>query len=324
MQTSISFIVIGKNESKHLINCFDSINRLKFLCTIFSFETIYVDSASVDNSIELALDHTAIDKVFRVDGCINAAIARNVGAENSTGTILCFLDADMELFEDEFSSLLEQVVENDVPFASGDLLDIEYDAHGSVESERRRYNIDSNRYEITTGGLFVINRDTWDSVNGMRNTFRRNQDLDLGLRLAKSGVKMLRIGKVIAAHHTVSYVSNDRFSKDLMSGNFLYPGVLIRKNFFNKYAHRHLYKSYCSSMFLLASLFQSLMYNSIYFIALYMTFWSIKKLYSEGNVRGIGRYMLRRLSIDASFFIGFLAFYPSSKYKSKFRVESFG
>ena len=49
-----------------------------------------------------------------------------------------------------------------------------------------------DRYQPTTGGLFIIEKGLWDKVGGMDTRFRTGEDLDLGLRLAKKGYLLLR------------------------------------------------------------------------------------------------------------------------------------
>ena len=95
---------------------------------------------------------------------------------------------------------------------------------------------------FTLGGLFFIKKTIWFSVKGMKNHFRRSQDLDLGLRLAKINI-FLKIKKdLIATHHTVSYFDKNRIWKDLFSGNDFYRALLFRENLFNIYMWKIFFK----------------------------------------------------------------------------------
>jgi len=316
MKKNISFIVIGKNEAKTLVKSIQSIfNVQKELLQDYESEIIYVDSGSEDDSADLASSSGYVDKVYVLDGEVNAAIARNVGADNSNGSILCFLDADMFLYRQCFFEILGKIETGGEDFVSSDLIDIEYDRFGNVQRQSKRYKVAVNRYETTTGGFFVIKKSAWDLVGGMKNAFRRNQDLDLGLRLAKNGIKLLRVSCTAVRHHTIAYTSPYRFFADARKGNFLYPGVLLRRNFFNKSAHRYLLKRYLSSMLLLASIFLTIFYLNFSVLSAYFISWSVIILARSLKPARLVNDLLMRFLVDLSFFLGFLLFFPKNNYK---------
>ena len=92
----ISFIVIGKNEGWKLKLCFDSIQNVVSQDGITDYEVIYVDSRSIDDSIQLAKTYPNT-RVFMITGECNAGVGRNVGAKEAKGDILFFVDGDMEI-----------------------------------------------------------------------------------------------------------------------------------------------------------------------------------------------------------------------------------
>ena len=51
--TKISFIVVGKNEGRHLFKCISSINETIKTNLIKESQVIYVDSDSYDDSIDI-------------------------------------------------------------------------------------------------------------------------------------------------------------------------------------------------------------------------------------------------------------------------------
>ena len=55
---------------------------------------IYVDSDSRDDSIDIVNSFKNVE-VYKISGKINAALARNIGAQKSRGNILVFIDGDM-------------------------------------------------------------------------------------------------------------------------------------------------------------------------------------------------------------------------------------
>ncbi len=90
----ISFVVIGYNEADNLRACLDSIRQADL--DGISHELLYVDGGSQDNSVDIARDCDA-DEILGGEKRRRAAENRNLGAHNSRGTFIQFLDGDMQL-----------------------------------------------------------------------------------------------------------------------------------------------------------------------------------------------------------------------------------
>jgi glycosyltransferase involved in cell wall biosynthesis len=210
----ISFIIIGRNEGWKLPLCLKSVfltikeNNLK------NYEVIYIDSNSTDNSIENAKILSEI-KIIQLTGEVNAAIARNVGAKESKGDVLFFIDGDMELFPEFLSFVYSEQDGLKCDFVSGNWVNINYDTNDKLLSEEIQFKIDRDIIEQTTGGLFLIKGNIWNSIGGMRIIFRKSQDIDLGLRLAKARVFLFRKKEIAAKHHTVADLDKNRMWVDL-------------------------------------------------------------------------------------------------------------
>jgi cellulose synthase/poly-beta-1,6-N-acetylglucosamine synthase-like glycosyltransferase len=87
----ISIVIIAFNEEKYIGHLLESIKKQ----TYKNFEVILVDDHSEDDTVKIAKTHThdfplqIVQKPVR--GCSRS---RNFGAENSTGELILFLDAD--------------------------------------------------------------------------------------------------------------------------------------------------------------------------------------------------------------------------------------
>jgi glycosyltransferase involved in cell wall biosynthesis len=92
-QIDLSFVVIGLNEAAHLPACLASIHvaHLEGL----SWEIIYADGGSTDESVEIA--QAAGAQILDGPGRRRAATNRNRGAEQARGEFIQFLDGDMIL-----------------------------------------------------------------------------------------------------------------------------------------------------------------------------------------------------------------------------------
>lgn len=91
----LSVCVIGRNEGHHLPKCITSLHQLETLK--IAYETIFVDSASTDDSQIIA--QSGFDYVLRLNQSpfLNAGAARHVGTQHAKGDWILYLDGDMEL-----------------------------------------------------------------------------------------------------------------------------------------------------------------------------------------------------------------------------------
>lgn len=225
----ISFIIIGKNEGWRLQKCLQSISYVVEQDAIANYEIIYVDSQSTDNSIELAKQYGA--KTFLITGECNAAIARNIGAQEAIGGILFFIDGDMELFPEFLPQVLSTDNQLEYPFISGIFNDIVHDLDWNYLHTSRRHKLqegDADSVETTTGGLFLIEHSLWDKVGGMDTRFKRSQDYDLGLRLSQMGYPLHRKAILLANHYMRQYTIRNDYV-----GNVKYTALLLRKHWNN-------------------------------------------------------------------------------------------
>ena len=305
----ISFIIIGKNEGIKLFNCITSINETIKHNHLKQTEIIYIDSNSVDNSIDLIKHFDNLD-IYKLTNQCNSAIARNLGFKKSKGEILFFIDGDMELIPENlfyFYNLEENKL--NYPFISGGFLNYYYNKAGEFLSKQEYAPLKKDEFQVTTGGIFLINRNLWKLNGGMRTVFRRSQDLDFGLRISARGIKLLRKKEIIANHHTINYESNERFWDDLIKGNFLYQGLLYKSNLLNKSIYRKfLIKEVTLFVFLLSLVLIIIFKKSIVLLSLYAIVLIAKIIYKKQN--NIIHNMLRAFIIDMNTIISVFFFWP--------------
>lgn len=308
----ISFIIIGRNIQLTVEMCVASIYKAMEKVAPDRFEVIYVDSQSTDKTMELLQQFPSVRK-YEITGVCNAAIARNIGGMEAKGSSLFYLDGDMELCADFLSAVYDAEFNLKYRFVSGDLLNHFYDIEGNDLHQTHPYfgkELGQDKTEYTTGGFFVIDTELWNSVHGMRSYFRRGQDLDLGLRLSKAGYPLLRKKELMAIHHTVSYFNNDRFLKMIKSGDYLYFGILIRKNFFNIYAWKTFKKTQSSTIVLAFSLLLSGLF-SFYFVLLYLGAVLARGILKKDKQnRSFIFHCVSYIIVDFTILCSFLFYYP--------------
>ena len=101
----LSVVVIGKNEAQNLPALFHSLEPIAA-----EHEILYVDSASTDDSVEIASAHA--DRVCELQDSpsLCAAAGRHVGTKEAKGIWVLYLDGDMELTSD-FAAWINQMPE---------------------------------------------------------------------------------------------------------------------------------------------------------------------------------------------------------------------
>lgn len=309
----ISFIVIGRNESLNITRCIKSIFNYCQENNISHYEILYVDSDSSDDTVDRVLAFNRV-KVIKITGDINASVARNVGAKHSIGNILFFIDGDMEIEAAFYSVAIDGNGDLIYDFISGEFIDYYYDNYGNLINKDRYFKIAADRFEVTTGGIFMIKRSCWKLLNGMKNKYRRCQDLDFGLRMSLAGTKLFRKCEIICSHHTISYYDDLRLWKDLFNGNQMYQkSVLYRDHIFNP-AIYNLIKREVSLIALIVSIFLSILYTS-YFLFLFIMLVFFKSVYKSKN--GVSKNFSKRFFyyglLDIIVLIGLFLFWPSNK-----------
>lgn len=318
-----SFIIIGRNEEQNLARCILGITETIRETRIESFEILYVDSASSDNSVRIAMDHSSV-RVYYITGGYNAAVARNIGAFESKGEWLVFVDGDMKLAPGFLNSVLSSK-ERHFSYYSGQLENCILDRDGTIIKKSLVFkNLVSSRVEISTGGVFIIKRDAWEMVGGMDSRLKRTQDIDLGLRLHKKGIELLRLPGIIATHYSIAYENNP----DLLSPfkRHLYTGVLWRKHFFEKAFYRRFLRIYITTVILgltiisvpaVASRNSFLIPFSVYFITL-VIYSGLKSIYRKSGFIKLLSFYLQQ---DISVYSGLLFCFPGEIQPKYYEVE---
>lgn len=310
----VSFIVIGRNEGDKLQKCLQSINAAIEQYRLEA-EMIYVDSGSTDNSVPIAKQFSSC-RVYLIKGRYNSAIARNIGVKEAVGANLIFLDGDMELESSFLPLILDEKGNLKQDFVSGNFINHYYTPSGQFirKDYYRKIYCNEDTYQPTTGGLFAIKRELWESVGGMRPVFKKGQDLDLGYRLAARGHLLLRKKEVMAYHHTVDYQEIKRLWASVKTGRCVYPRALLyRSHWRNKYVLRRMLTSDPT----LICLFFVVVFSSfsIWVLLIYPVLTKLAVIIKNTPVdfRTITQRIAIHMFRDFINFLAFLFYYPSNK-----------
>jgi glycosyltransferase involved in cell wall biosynthesis len=309
----LSFIIIGRNEGWKLSLCLKSVFKTIEYNQLKSYEVIYVDSMSSDDSISRAKEFAEV-RIIQLKGYYNAAVARNIGAEYSNGEILFFIDGDMELIPDFLSVVLNENQNLTYPFMSGIYEDYLYNSDWVFTGVNRRYSLSEgmpDSFEKVTGGLFLIAKSEWTEIGGMDTRFSRSQDLDLGLRMSKRGMKLLRKPILAAKHHTQSYLDETRVQDFITKSR--YSALLCRKHLFNKHFWPTLLGNHYSSLLLLLSVLLALLIHPVFLLG-----YCIVLIYKGAKIKKKSNYsywqsMILTIERDFLFVYSLVFFFPKTK-----------
>jgi GT2 family glycosyltransferase len=195
-----------------------------------------------------------------------------------------------------------------------------YDKSGKYLLKEPYKIMQKDAVESVTGGLFLIKADVWSKVNGMNPIFKKSQDIDLGLRLAKKGYYLLRKKEIAAIHHTKAYLDKSRAWKDLFSWNHLYArSLLYRQHVFNKHMYHRLLRNDYSMLILFLTLLFSLFFPNkwMFIIIPYFLILLLKTLRKRGNNNMYFKSIFHFLR-DLTALFGLFIFWPKDKFINKY------
>jgi len=219
-----SIILTIKNEEASIERILDSLLKQKP-----PFEIIIVDSESSDDTISIVKTyakkydgiHLFIKKTSRGGG-------RNYGVSKANGDIICFTDGGCEAHPEWLKELLSHFMDG-ADVVAGKTID-----RGAV-TEINRVELNVNGYDVTWPSCnLAYKKELFLSLNGFDERFITAEDVDLNLRAAKTG------SKIVYAPEAVIYRESAKGPLKYLKQSFWYGygrGQLRKK-------HGHLWKGY--------------------------------------------------------------------------------
>lgn len=216
----ISIVIIGKNEARNLARLHSS---LKSITSQWECETIFVDSASHDNSVEVA--RILFDKTIQLTDSphLNASAGRYVGVNMATGKWALFLDGDMEIIPECITQLREHLEkESDDCGAVGNY--VHRFSDGSIA--RWKPTLDRCGRVVHFGGAVLLptaalRQENWDP------RLYSNEEIDLYTRLRSHGYHVRSLDADLISHWTLRISTLNK-----LVGNFFPNGSYLGKKFY--------------------------------------------------------------------------------------------
>jgi glycosyltransferase involved in cell wall biosynthesis len=217
----VSIIIPVKNEEKYIGKCLDSI----FACDypIEFYEVIVVDNGSSDMSVEIAKQKGA--KIFIKPGLPISGL-RNVGARESIGEIIVFLDADCLVSSQWIKSAIFIFKQNRNIIACGSSPIFE---NQTWVQRTWEFSITSNKEINIVSWLpsmnLFVKKKYFIKVKGFDETLSTCEDVDFCYRLKNYG-EILSCKNTMIMHMGEPKTLKEFYFRELWRGQSNFRGVL--------------------------------------------------------------------------------------------------
>lgn len=213
---TVTICIVNYNGLKYLKECFDSIAKSDY--PFEKIETIMVDNASTDGSVDYVRTHYPWVKVLALDKNYGFAKANNVGAKTAQGEYIVFLNNDTVVtpfWLNELVNILEKDKRIGVAGSKLLLLDtpeklqaagskisftgVGYDI-GFLDDNSEKYNSMSNRGYVCAAAMIVRKEEFLDFGGFDENYFMYSEDVDLCWRYWLYGKQIVYVPKSVVYH----------------------------------------------------------------------------------------------------------------------------
>lgn len=201
-QFTLSIVIITRNEAKNISRCIESVT--KEILHFNSVEVFLVDSASTDETVEIAKRYPINILRLKSSWFLSAAAGRYLGTFYSRGNWILFLDGDMELANGWLEKALQFTHDTNIAGISGNIRDI-YIQNGQVSGTRDYFQDPVGSIIETSefGGAALYSRSALERVGGYNPFIKSDEEPELCLRLRFSGYKLIRLPDLIASHYCI-------------------------------------------------------------------------------------------------------------------------
>ena len=192
----ISDIVIGKNEGSRLETCFACVAHA---LSSLSYEMIYVDSRSEDDSVAIARACGA--RCFLLEAAdTTAGLGRFVGAKEARGEYLLFLDGDMQLQPGFVEAAMMKMAEKDYDGACG-IREDHYIKNGETIAVNANYfGCTAERIVPEFGGALFLKADALQKCGSWSPDTIACEEAELHARLLKGKCRIVEIPVPMIVH----------------------------------------------------------------------------------------------------------------------------
>jgi glycosyltransferase involved in cell wall biosynthesis len=296
---NVSIVIIGYNEAENLPKTFQAISQMHYPPT--KLETIYVDSGSKDNSVEIARQY--VDKVFIEAKYPTPGRNRNRGLIEAKYEIVHFIDGDVTINKDYLRNIVFLFAEKNVQAIVGQLNEQYPNIYNRMASLSQATKKEGYTTFTATGATYL--KKALLSVNGYDERIRRGQETDLGERFRDAGYKIWRTAYKMGSHNfDIRNLWQYLEKYEINASSMLQLAGLKGGSSYVRSAKSKIAKQIIKLILFFTVSAISLIFNNVAFILLYLLlFWFLrnKETLTKGFLHSPGLYILRLL-IDFFFY----------------------
>lgn len=201
----VTAVIIGRNEEQFIAKAIDSV--LQVGPRLAGVEVIFVDSASTDQSIEIAAEFPIRILQLKPEWPLCVAAGRYTGVRHANGEFILFLDGDSEVGEQWLVDAIRFMNANPGYGGIAGVLNEQYVDEqglrtGGKDNVRNQDCTREKTEKKSLGGIALFRRSAIDQAGTVNPHLPTAEDHELCLRIRNCGFKLATIPGVMAIKYT--------------------------------------------------------------------------------------------------------------------------
>lgn len=238
MNYKISIIIRTYNEQKHIGEVLESLKRQSYE----NYEIILVDSESTDMTLEIAKKYDIkIVSILKKD--FNYSYASNIGVNNSTGDIICFLSGHSVPVKENYLEEINNIFRNEkiggcygdtIALEDGSITEKLFNKLGYIKNKMKNLEYMVLENEIHPGILSCSNacvRKKLVTQHPFVNELgiKGGEDVELAYRIIQDNYYIAKVPTLLVKHSHGSNIF--KFIREFKNWRTMYQDVI---NYINK------------------------------------------------------------------------------------------
>lgn len=224
-----SIVIRTYNEEKWIGDVLKSI----YSQTYKNFEVIIVDSQSTDRTLEICKKYDCkIITIKKED--FNYSYASNIGAENTTGDIICYLSGHSVVATNEYLNIANELF-NDINIGGaygevialpdGSTIEKVFNNYGYRKSKKKGVVYENEIHPgILSCSNAMIRKSEWEKNKFKEELGRGGEDVEMAYSIIKNGYMIARAPELLVKHSHGSGIF--KFINEFKNWRSMYQDVL--------------------------------------------------------------------------------------------------
>ena len=210
----LSVVIIGRNEAEHLERLGKSVAALQASCD-FPVESIYIDSASTDGSLEIAQRQFDRTELLIDSKHLCASAGRYAGTCEARYPWILYLDGDMEICP-EFFPVIQGIADLDPRYVGVIGLYVHRFDNGRSAIQTFRRPVGEGNHAMHFGGAVLLKKEAVLRAGNWDPALYGKEEIELYARLG-NGKQVVNFVNVPMVYHYSEYYTRVELVKRLMS-----------------------------------------------------------------------------------------------------------